>query len=209
MTKNITVADENGKVIGSTYPKRALGLVKKDKARWINANTICLRAQDMEEKTMANNLYEVIDNQMSKIQQQLVERNPDTEEYVAVNTIIMETLTNLQENERKNSVVNLVKEQLTFFNNDMKNTSGVLTTEYGDAAFASREETKQKMLALMEQLIHDTMSPNTPIPPKFNKTSADAADAQPNNSETAEKLSQEFSDKLNGEINSAFNDTNN
>lgn len=30
MTKNIRVTDENGKLIGYTYPKRVKGLVKND-----------------------------------------------------------------------------------------------------------------------------------------------------------------------------------
>ncbi len=42
MEKNITVVDEQGNIIGTTYPKRAKGLVKKGRARYIGGNAICL-----------------------------------------------------------------------------------------------------------------------------------------------------------------------
>jgi hypothetical protein len=40
--KNITVMDENGTQYESTWLKRANGLVKKGRARWLNEHTICL-----------------------------------------------------------------------------------------------------------------------------------------------------------------------
>ncbi|MDE7054350.1 MAG: hypothetical protein K2O84_05980, partial [Oscillospiraceae bacterium] len=40
--KNVRVVDEQGKCYESTYPKRAKGLVKKGRARFISENTICL-----------------------------------------------------------------------------------------------------------------------------------------------------------------------
>lgn len=42
MNKNITVLDMQGNVRGATYPKRARGLVKKGRARFVDENTICL-----------------------------------------------------------------------------------------------------------------------------------------------------------------------
>lgn len=40
--KKIAVVDENGKEYEATYPKRARGLVKHGRARFIDENTICL-----------------------------------------------------------------------------------------------------------------------------------------------------------------------
>ncbi len=40
--KNIIVVDENGNEYEATYPKRAKGLVKNGRARFIDENTICL-----------------------------------------------------------------------------------------------------------------------------------------------------------------------
>ncbi|NLM56586.1 MAG: hypothetical protein GX192_03945, partial [Clostridiales bacterium] len=42
MEKNVTVVDEQGNIIGTTYPKRAKGLVKKGRARYVGDNAICL-----------------------------------------------------------------------------------------------------------------------------------------------------------------------
>lgn len=42
MVKNISVVDEQGKVYGVTYPKRARGLVRKGRARFVDETAICL-----------------------------------------------------------------------------------------------------------------------------------------------------------------------
>ena len=43
MTKNILVTDERGNIVGTTYPKRARGLVKSGRAEFVDGSTICLR----------------------------------------------------------------------------------------------------------------------------------------------------------------------
>lgn len=42
MTKNVEVVDEQCNVYGATYPKRAKGLVKNGRARFVDENRICL-----------------------------------------------------------------------------------------------------------------------------------------------------------------------
>lgn len=55
--KNIVVVDEQGNYYEATYPKRAKGLVKNGRARFIDENTICLACPpyDMEDNNMSNN----------------------------------------------------------------------------------------------------------------------------------------------------------
>ena len=56
--KNVVVLDEQGKKIGMTYPKRARGLVKKGRARYVDACTICLACppdMDLEDIQMNDN----------------------------------------------------------------------------------------------------------------------------------------------------------
>lgn len=48
MTKNIIVVDEQGNEYGATYPKRAKGLVKNGRARFIDENKICLACPPSE-----------------------------------------------------------------------------------------------------------------------------------------------------------------
>jgi len=55
ITKNITVIDELGHEYEATYPKRAKGLVKHGRARFIDEHTICLACppnNDLEDKHM-------------------------------------------------------------------------------------------------------------------------------------------------------------
>lgn len=55
MTKNIQVIDETGKSYGTTYEKRAKGLVKNGRARFSGADTICLtRPPSNQEDTLMN-----------------------------------------------------------------------------------------------------------------------------------------------------------
>ena len=63
MEKNVLVVDENGKEYGATYPKRAKGLVKHGRARFIDETTICLAcppseiSEFTEDSTMSDNTY--------------------------------------------------------------------------------------------------------------------------------------------------------
>ena len=52
--KNIIVVDDNGTVFESTWLKRANGLVKKGRARWLDEKTICLACppEQMEDNRM-------------------------------------------------------------------------------------------------------------------------------------------------------------
>ncbi len=59
MEKNIEVVDEAGNVYEPTWPKRAKGLVKNGRARFVNENRICLACppdEKMEDKHMSNTM---------------------------------------------------------------------------------------------------------------------------------------------------------
>ena len=59
MIKNVSVIDENGIAQGSTYPKRAAGLVKKGRARYVDEDTICLACPaDIDSEEMMENKIE-------------------------------------------------------------------------------------------------------------------------------------------------------
>ena len=73
--KNIIVVDEHGNILEATYPKRANGLVKKGRARFIFTNMICLACppETKEKNEMSNtqskfgNLEFLIDEYVNKI----------------------------------------------------------------------------------------------------------------------------------------------
>ena len=57
--KNIIVVDEQGNEYKATYPKRAKGLVKNGRARFIAENKICLACPPdkiMEDNQMSDNI---------------------------------------------------------------------------------------------------------------------------------------------------------
>lgn len=62
MTKNITVLDESGNVIGQTFPKRAKGLIKKGRARYKDEHTLCLVACPPNESNSEEHNMNNIDN---------------------------------------------------------------------------------------------------------------------------------------------------
>lgn len=58
MRKNVAVVDELGHEYEATYPKRAKGLVKSGRARFVDANRICLLRPpqiDLEDESMEQN----------------------------------------------------------------------------------------------------------------------------------------------------------
>lgn len=64
MAKNVIVVDENGNKYGATYPKRAKGLVKNGRARFIDNETICLacppKSFETEDIEMSENTEKMI-----------------------------------------------------------------------------------------------------------------------------------------------------
>ena len=60
MEKNIIVVDEQGNQLDATYPKRAKGLVKHGRARFVDEHTICLACPpndlNLEDRNMSENI---------------------------------------------------------------------------------------------------------------------------------------------------------
>ena len=80
--KNIIVVDEQGNEYEATYPKRAKGLVKNGRARFVDENKICLACPPdkiLEEEKMSNNTNELtakeIFTQITILQKQLTENS--------------------------------------------------------------------------------------------------------------------------------------
>ena len=73
--KNVIVVDEQGNEYEATYPKRAKGLVKNGRARFVGENKICLACppdKNLEEENMANNINKnQVFNQITELQKSL------------------------------------------------------------------------------------------------------------------------------------------
>lgn len=146
MTKNITVVDENMNITGCTYRKRALGLVKKGRARWVSNDAIMLRTDytESEATDMANNIYEVFDNQVSKMQEQL--REQPAESTTEVRVQILKTMETMRKADYAERVLDIVSVQLDAMQDSMKNACSPENE-------LARETTRQKMIGLMEKLL--------------------------------------------------------
>lgn len=148
MTKNITVVDENGNILESTYPRRAEGLVKKGRAQWVNDTAILLCAhREKEEPEMANNIYEILDNQITKMQEQL--NGADNESATQVRVQILKTLETFRAQEQGAKLISIIETQLNMLQESLKNYD-TSTPEN----IAARETTNQKILELLEKLIN-------------------------------------------------------
>ena len=102
---------------------------------------------------MANNIYEVIDNQMSKIQEQISTSSSADN----VRCELLHTLSSLAKEERRKETLAVIREQLEFIKADAKQLSGIDISllDKPDMFLISRESTKQEMLKLMQKLLDD------------------------------------------------------
>lgn len=80
IAKSINVIDENGNSLEPTYLKRAKGLVKNGRARWIGDKSICInttiKSELMEVKNMDKQVFEYIKEQIEYLKLDLVKDVP-------------------------------------------------------------------------------------------------------------------------------------
>ena len=139
MIKNVIVVDEQGNEYGATYPKRAKGLVKNGRARFIEENKICHACPPdifWEDNQMENNINnnlsakEIFD-QIVKLQNQLTENSQ----------------TSLH---RLGDVITDVRGENYENNDDIASQINAVCT-----VFSQREETLKSMLDLYRKMYED------------------------------------------------------
>ncbi|MBQ8836696.1 MAG: hypothetical protein IJ002_04215 [Clostridia bacterium] len=148
--KNIFVVDEQGNEYEATYPKRAKGLVKNGRARFISENTICLACPPKE--------Y-LEDNKMSE------NTTLHTEEKTAKYSIgyILEQL-------------ELISKDTAYLNNVISELGKVVTGGSGDIGASdkatalgqvvkSREETNRKLIDFYQKM-YDDLKPSDSLKQK-------------------------------------------
>ena len=164
--KNIIVVDEQGNEYEATYPKRAKGLVKNGRARFIDENTICLACPPntkMEDNDMSENIKINPTNNNTS--------NSKTTKEVTETTAVSPTPTTNQSSEKltmdyllgKLEEISLGQAFLTDAISELgKMKSGgpgdVGTQEQAKALgeiIKAREATNQKLIALYEKMYDD------------------------------------------------------
>ena len=168
--KNIIVVDENGKEYEATYPKRAKGLVKNGRARFINENTICLACppkNELEDNNMSDNKAQ---NNQTKPQTPAIPEKPTkfTIDYI---------LTMLENITKDQAHLNAALEKLSKL--ESKGPGDVGTADLADAiahVVDSREETNRKLIAFYEKMYDDLKAKQPMSEQKFDLLSLTLGD---------------------------------
>lgn len=169
MTKNIIVVDEYGKKYGTTYPKRAKGLVKQGRARFQAHNVLCLMHclacptdQDLEDKNMSEQTTE---NRMMETETIETETmKTDTASEVPTNT---DADTHVADGQSKYTMeycleqIERIGRQTEYLNQAISELRQMEDSSGGEKAMAlgnivaCRETTNQQMLRFYEKMYDD------------------------------------------------------
>lgn len=141
MRKNVAVVDELGHEYEATYPKRAKGLVKSGRARFVDANRICLlrppqidlEDESMEQNSTALTAREIFD-QIVKLQEDLKNIRETTE--------LIQTIRDTNQSNGNDSV-------------ELDTQVVVAKIDALVDVFESREGTYQQMLGVYEKMYDD------------------------------------------------------
>ena len=149
--KNITVVDDNGTVLESTWLKRANGLVKKGRARWLDEKTICRLAcppEQMEDNRMEN----------GKQTEVITEHSTATED-AGTGGMTVESLLNRMDAVRQEmlSMKELARTMEAIANQGSEDDAGHIA-EATSQAFIARETTCQQQLRFLERVYNDHFS---------------------------------------------------
>ena len=141
--KNIIVVDEQGNEYEATYPKRAKGLVKNGRARFVGENKICLACPPdkiLEEEKMSNNTNNKPEQKATEITEQQ----------------IFEQITLLQNQLTENSYTSLhrLSDAITSIGEEENEARYEQVAEVCDV-FKTRELTLLKMLEMYEKMYAD------------------------------------------------------
>ena len=165
MTKNVNVVDDLGNRYVPTYAKRAKGLVKNGRARWVDENTICLACPpddiDLEDTKMDKNKINPIEG--------IVVESKNSELTVARNGMTLMDILNrmdkiIAQGDELANVVEQIKE--------LKGADGVARAEIIGKIYIKREENNKKMLNMLDKMYDDMMGK-----PEKQSLSAPALDA--------------------------------
>jgi hypothetical protein len=170
--KNIRVVDEQGNEYEATYPKRAKGLIKNGRARFINENVICLACPPDK---INDNIY-LEDNKMNNDNIN-VNDNFDYDKYI-------QATNNPIENTWEYALKQI--EKISNGTKELRDLIGEAAELESDSvmgltcAIQAREETNQKLIEFYQKMYED-LKPN-------NK--------QPNSLKTADVLTELIKRKI-------------
>ena len=153
--KNIFVVDEQGNTYEATYPKRAKGLVKSGRARFIDENTICLACppkMKLEDKTMSENMINEVVEQ--SIPEAAEHKTPEAADQKTVSRFTVEhALERLDAVSRDTAYLTEALAKLTSL--ESKGPGDISTGEQARAiaeVVKARERTNQLLIEMYRQM---------------------------------------------------------
>jgi len=164
ITKNIRVIDAAGNEYEATYPKRAKGLVKNGRARFIDENTLCLacpRNEYLEDKLMNNvNSNEV----QSTVENIKMPEGASAE--MSTQWVMAKMDAIVHENAYLTDAVKTLSE-MTVSGHDSKAMALATVVE-------SREETNRQTIKLLEKMYDSLNPPQTDPASRLNNVDINA-----------------------------------
>ena len=147
--KNIRVIDEQGNEYEATYPKRAKGLIKSGRARFINDDVICLACPpdniNLEDIIMNNDNKNIFNETMNG---DYIFKSEAPENYTWEYA--------LQQINKIANDTEYIKEAIQSIANTDEDQALAIST-----VIKSREETNQKMIGFYQNMYND-LNPNKP-----------------------------------------------
>ena len=155
MAKNITVVDAMQNVYGNTYPKRARGLVKKGRARFVGKNIILMLLQTCKKEEICMDITDIrTDNVEQETGEQqdicILEKIDQIIKEASYVTSGIQQLEHLDEAGCQ-AVLNSIEQR----EQTNRCVIGLLTEMQKEAAFRSRTEAIQK---LTDSIINSTIN---------------------------------------------------
>ncbi len=154
--KNIIVVDENGTVYESTWLKRANGLVKKGRARWLDEQTICLACppENEEDIIMENN------KQTENVTERIAETESIKQSGGITDGLTIKDLLDRMDAVRKEMLVmnDLLGTMEKIADQAGMGDAGGHIAEAASQAFVARETTCQQQLRFLEKIYSDHFS---------------------------------------------------
>ena len=155
MTKNVNVVDDLGNRYVPTYAKRAKGLVKNGRARWVDENTICLACppddMNLEDTEMENKI-----NPIAGIVETRASENAVAGNEMTVKDILDRMDKIIAQGDKLADVVQQIKD-LPVNESPEGGLDGQARAQAIESIVCNREANNERMLKMLDKMYDDMM----------------------------------------------------
>ncbi len=152
MPRSIAVVDDIGNVYEPTYPKRARGLVKHGRARWLDENSICLSCPPRKKTE---------EHEMSETMLRLSPSQTQAEEPIRVRELMAEISAIAHNDEYLRQAIEMLRDMPSGDSGECGAPGNIADQSRADAASQivhERETTNRQILAFYTMIYNDLMA---------------------------------------------------